>query len=159
MLFSPQGLRIDLILIALVGFFFFFNKKPKFFLPFSYLNKKRYLLYVALLSVLLLSIFLLPLRFSFVSDKQVVVQKDLPIQIVFDVSLSMAATDIEPSRFVAAKKSLIELVQKLDGYYLSLIAFSGKPFIYIPFSSSSSSIASKLNTMNLGDFPPVPEFI
>jgi hypothetical protein len=71
----------------------------------------------------------------------------------------MAATDMEPSRFFAAKNSLIKLVQKLDGYYLSLISFSGKPFIYIPFSSDSSSIVSKLETMNLGDFPPVPDFI
>lgn len=109
--------------------------------------------------LLCLSLFLLPLRFSFVRDQHIVVQKDVPIQIIFDVSLSMAATDIEPSRFVAAKKSLIELVQKLDGYYISLISFSWKPFIYIPFSSDASSIVSKLETMNLGDFPPVPDFV
>jgi len=159
MFFSPQGLRLSFALLLLAGFFFFFNKKPKFLLPFSYINKKRWLLFVSLSSILFVSILLLPLRFSFVRNKQVVVQKNLPIQIVFDVSLSMAATDMEPSRFFAAKNSLIELIQKLDGYYLSLITFSGKPFVYIPFSSDSSSIVSKLETMNLGDFPPVPDFI
>ena len=58
------------------------------------------------------------------SDRKVVVEKNLPIQIIFDVSLSMAADDLKPSRFVAAKKSLISLVQQLDGYAISLIAFS-----------------------------------
>ncbi|MEI8008429.1 MAG: VWA domain-containing protein [bacterium] len=59
-----------------------------------------------------------------ITDKQVVVQKNLPIQIVLDVSLSMAANDLTPSRFVAAKTSLISLIQQLDGYYVSLITFS-----------------------------------
>lgn len=159
MLFSLQGLRVSFALILLAVFFFLYNKKPKFVLPFSYFNKTKYFFFIFLSSLLFISILLIPLRFSFVSNKQVVVQKDLPIQIIFDVSLSMAATDIAPSRFVAAKKSLIGLVQKLDGYYLSLLAFSGKPFVYIPFSTDSSSIVSKLTTMNLGDFPPVPDFL
>ncbi|MEI6119225.1 MAG: VWA domain-containing protein [bacterium] len=53
-----------------------------------------------------------------------VVEKNIPVQIILDVSLSMAANDLQPSRFVAAKKSLISLIQQLDGYYISLIAFS-----------------------------------
>lgn len=55
-----------------------------------------------------------PLRLAFVSDKQVVVEKNIPVQIVLDVSLSMAANDISPSRFSAAKDSLISLVTQLD---------------------------------------------
>ena len=159
MSFSSQGLRVSFVLIFLFGFFFFFNKKPKFLLPFSFFNKKRWFFSVFLSLILFFSVLLLPLRFSFIRDKQIVVEKDVPIQIIFDVSLSMAATDIEPSRFIAAKKSLIELVDKLDWYYISLLVFSGKPFIYIPFSSDSSSIISKLETMNLWDFPPVPDFL
>jgi len=108
---------------------------------------------------LLLSVIVLPLRFSFVRDAQIIAQKNLPIQIVFDVSLSMAAMDLEPSRFVAAKSALIELIQQLDGYHISLITFSGKPFVYIPFSSDSSAIISRLELMNLWDFPPVQEFL
>ena len=71
----------------------------------------------------------------------------------------MSANDLVPSRFVAAKTSLISLIQQLDGYYISLITFSWKPFVYIPFSSSSSAIITKLQSMNLGDFPPVKDFL
>ena len=159
MLFSPNGIRISLFLITLSGVLFFFNKKPKFLVPFQHLKQRSWFIYNGLLSLLILSVVLLPLRIAVVTDKQVVVEKNLPIQIILDVSLSMSANDLDPSRFVAAKKSLISLIQQLDGYYISLITFSWKPFVYIPFSSSSSAIISKLQSMNLGDFPPVKDFL
>jgi len=156
---SPMGMLISLVLLALCGVLFFFNKKPKFVVPLDQMKQKSRFVYIILLWVLLISVILLPLRISFVTDRQVIVEKNLPIQIILDVSLSMSANDIQPSRFVAAKKSLIPLIQKLDGYYISLISFSWKPFVYIPFSSSSSAIVAKLQTMNLGDFPPVKSFL
>ncbi len=159
MSFSIHGIRISLALLALCGLFFFFNGKPKFILPSRFLNRKRRWLHTVLLGILVISVVLLPLRLAFVSDRQVVTEKNLPIQIILDVSLSMAAEDLQPSRFVAAKESLISLVKWLDGYHISLITFSWKPFVYIPFSSSSSAIAAKLESMNLGDFPPVQEFL
>lgn len=159
MSFSSTGIRITLLLILFGGIFFFVNTKPKYVVPFTYLKHKLWLIYTILLGLLLVAVVLLPLRLSFVSDKQVVVDKDLPIQIILDVSLSMAANDIQPSRFAAAKTALTTLVQQLDGYYISLITFSWKPFVYIPFSSSASAITTKLHTMNLGDFPPVQDFL
>lgn len=71
-----------------------------------------------------LIIIVLPLNLSFISDKKVIIQKNIPIQVLLDVSLSMAANDLSPSRFSAAKSSLISLIQKLDGYYISLITYS-----------------------------------
>lgn len=159
MSFSLHWLRISLAFIVLCGLLFFFNKKPKFLVPIYHLQQRVRFVYTILLSLIVFIVVLIPLRLSFVSDKQVLVEKNLPVQIILDVSLSMAANDLSPSRFVAAKNSLISLVQQLDGYYLSLITFSWKPFIYIPFSSSSSAIISKLTSMNLGDFPPVKDFL
>jgi len=159
MSFSWSWLRISLALIALCGVFFFFNKKPKFLVPLSYIKQRSWFVYTILLWLLIISVILLPLRISIITDKHVVVEKNLPIQIIFDVSLSMSANDINPSRFVAAKKSLISLIHQLDGYHISLITFSWKPFVYIPFSSSASAIIAKLDAMNLGDFPPVKEFL
>lgn len=159
MSFSFSWLWVSLFLLLLCGIFFFFNKKPSFLVPTNYLKQKTRYIYTSLLWLLIVSILLLPLRISVISDKKVVVEKNLPIQIVLDVSLSMAANDLSPSRFFAAKKSLISLVHQLDGYQISLITFSWKPFVYIPFSSSSSAIISKLQSMNLGDFPPVKDFL
>ena len=159
MSFSPGGIRISLALLLLCGVFFFFNKKPKFLVPVSQLKQKSWWIYTWLLWLLICFVVLLPLRISFITDKQIVVDKNIPIQIILDVSLSMSANDLDPSRFVAAKNSLISLVDQLDGYYISLITFSWKPFIYIPFSDSSSAIITKLQSMNLGDFPPVKDFL
>ena len=159
MLFSLSGIRISLALLALCVVFFFFNKKPRFILPMKHIQQKNWVVYTGVLSLIIASVILLPLNISFVTNKQVIVEKNLPIQIILDVSLSMAANDLHPSRFFAAKKSLISLVQQLDWYYISLIAFSGKPFVYVPFSSSASAIVSKLTSMNLGDFPPVKDFL
>ena len=159
MSFSLNGMRISLLLLVLSGFLFFFNTRPNFLVPLKYLNQKIWFTYTILLSLLLLSVVLLPLHISLITDKHVVVDKNIPIQIILDVSLSMAADDIAPSRFFAAKKSLISLIQQLDGYSISLIAFSGKPFVYIPFSSSSSAIIRKLESTNLADFPPVKIFL
>lgn len=156
---SLHWLRISLALIALCGVLFFFNKKPKFLVPMKHIKQRSRFAYIIFLWLLIISVVLLPLRISVITDKQVVVEKNLPIQIILDVSLSMAANDIEPSRFVAAKTSLISLIQQLDGYYISLITFSWKPFVYLPFSSSASAITTKLHSMNLGDFPPVKDFL
>jgi hypothetical protein len=113
-----------LALIALCGILFFFNKKPKFLVPIYHLKQRIRWVYTILLGVLVVCVVLLPLRISVVSDKKVVVEKNIPIQIILDVSLSMSANDLSPSRFVAAKESLISLISKLDGYYISLITFS-----------------------------------
>ena len=159
MVFSPNGIRISFFLLVISGLLFFFNARPKFLVPIKYLNQKIWFIYTILLWLLLFCVVLLPLRISLVTDRHVVVEKNIPIQIILDVSLSMAANDLSPSRFFAAKSSLISLIQKLDWYYVSLITFSWKPFIYIPFSFSSSAIITKLQSMNLGDFPPVKDFL
>ncbi len=150
---------VSIALLLLCGGCYFFNKKPKFFVPRSLLKQPYWNIYILLLWLLVFCIVLLPLRISLITDKHVVVEKNLPIQIVFDVSLSMSANDLQPSRFVAAKASLISLLRQLDGYYISLIAFSWKPFVYLPFSNVSSAVVAKLNSMNLGDFPPVKDFL
>ena len=138
---------------------YFFNLKPKFLFPKKYFNQNKNILFKTINLILALSILLLPLDLQFISDKKIITQKILPVQIIFDVSLSMAADDIKPSRYDSVKKALLRLIQKLDGYNISLITFSGIPFIYIPFSTDTNAIISKFKDTNLGDFPPTEDFI
>jgi len=159
MLFSGYGIWISGMIIALCCVFFFLNQKPKFIVPLSLLRYTYWIFYVSLLLSLFVSLVILPLQLSFVDTKYVLAEKNIPVQIIFDVSLSMSANDIEPSRFSAAKNALIWLVHHLDWYYMSLITFSWKPFVFLPFSSDASAIITALNTMNLGDFPPVQDFL
>lgn len=159
MSFSWSGMWISISLLLVWCVFFFWNKKPTYVVPSHGRISLSWNIYRWAIFLALLGILLLPLRLSFVSDTYVITQKNLPVQIILDVSLSMAAHDIQPSRFVSAKNSLISLIHQLDGYYISLITFSGKPVLYIPFSSSSSAIVTKLSGMNLWDFPPLPDFL
>lgn len=159
MLFSFHGLWISVALIVLLIGIFFCNFKPKFILPSRYIDARLLILRRIFIRISLCIVVVLPLRFSFVRDQHIVVEKDFPVQVVLDVSLSMSATDFVPSRFAVAKQSLISLVQSLDGYAVSFITFSWKPFVYIPFSSDVSALVAKLDMMNLGDFPPVQDFL
>jgi hypothetical protein len=100
------------LLLILVSIFF--NFKPQSILPKKYFLYTNFVLFKIVVYVLIASILLFPLDLQFLSDKKVVSEKLLPIQIVFDVSLSMAADDMLPSRFQVAKNSLIKLISKLD---------------------------------------------
>jgi len=71
----------------------------------------------------------------------------------------MAANDIEPSRFTAAKAMVDTLLDTRDGYPVSLILFSGIPFVHVPFSTHTAGVRGKRATTHLGQFPPVPQFV
>lgn len=159
MVYNKIWIRISLIFLVLLLVTYFFNLKPKFFLPRKYFNHKKHILSKIVQCILAISILLLPLDLQFISDKKIITEKILPVQIIFDVSLSMAADDIVPSRYDSAKTALLKLIQKLDGYNISLITFSWIPFIYIPFSTDTNAIISKFQDTNLWDFPPTTEFL
>lgn len=52
------------------------------------------------------------------------IYQTVPVQILFDVSLSMAANDIDPSRFAAAKQMVDQLLSNWSSYPISIILFS-----------------------------------
>jgi len=137
---------------------YFFNLKPKFIIPFSKISFwnviDRFLFWIVFVLILIL-----PLQIQFLSWKTLIQEKVVPLQILFDVSLSMAADDIDPSRFDAAKSAVMSLLNEMKWYYISLIAFSGAPFVYIPFSSDQKSLSYKLENTTFADFPPDPDFV
>jgi hypothetical protein len=54
---------------------------------------------------------------------------------------------------------LVDTVKRLAWYDISLITFSGIPFVSIPFTHDTSAVVQKLNHMSLADFPAAPEFL
>lgn len=158
-MYNSYWIYISIFFILLVIVLYFFNLNPKFIIPRNNINLPRFFFYKSILIILSISTILLPLDYRWVSDKVVVKEKNLPIQILFDVSLSMAADDIQPSRYVAAKDSMIKLIKQLDGYNMSIVIFSWIPFVYVPFSTNSDAITTKFDKTNLGDFPPTMDFL
>jgi Ca-activated chloride channel family protein len=62
--------------------------------------------------------------------------------IVFDISLSMLAEDIQPNRIETAKAVIRDFIETRTKDRIWLIIFAGKPFISIPFSTDYSGIKS-----------------
>ena len=60
--------------------------------------------------------------------------KGIDIIVAVDVSASMLAADIKPSRLEQAKREIFDLVKKLDGDRVGLVAFSGLAFVHCPLT-------------------------
>lgn len=148
-IYTQSGIRISLAIITLVIILHFFPLRPTFVIPQRLYKKEKYLLANISYRTLLVSAILLPLDIQLVKEQRIITEKNIPVQIVFDVSLSMTADDIKPSRFVAAKQALLRLMKKLEGYNLSVITFSGIPFVYIPFGNDTDAQIAKFEHTNL----------
>lgn len=64
------------------------------------------------------------------------------IMIVFDISLSMLAEDISPSRIAVARSVVRDFIAERRSDRIGLIIFAGKPFISVPFSTDYTGISS-----------------
>lgn len=72
------------------------------------------------------------------------------ILIILDISRSMLAEDIVPSRIEAAKSTIATFLNERDNDVFWLIVFAGKPFVSIPFSDDTSGIRAILE--NIGTY-------
>lgn len=153
-------LLVVLVIVVLWKIYFFVKKdKIDIVIPVSpnilFLTYLKYFFQLVIVAILLA----LPLNIWFVKWVEIFKEKLLNIEILFDVSLSMTAKDFEPSRFFVAKKSVIDFVSWLTWSNVWLITFSGIPFVYSPMSTDINSLTSKLNDMNMADFPPSIDFV
>ncbi|MDP7115185.1 MAG: VWA domain-containing protein [Myxococcota bacterium] len=61
-------------------------------------------------------------------------RKGVDIVVVLDLSTSMLAEDVEPSRLERAKRELADLLGMLEGDRLGLVAFAGTAFVQCPLT-------------------------
>ena len=66
------------------------------------------------LVVFVISLLLLPFDINFKTGERLVTTTTNYIAIVLDVSLSMSAKDVDPSRFIVAQRALDELIGTLE---------------------------------------------
>ncbi len=152
---QPLWLIVSIgILLVLCGLYFF-SYKPRFVAP----RTRHTQLYKIITMIALTAMVLLPLNITFPQSSQARTSYQTPVQILFDVSLSMAANDIQPSRFAAAKTMVDQLLQWRNQYPTSIILFSGIPFVHTAFGMHTDSTRAKWATTHLGQFPPVPQFV
>lgn len=91
---------------------------------------------------------------QFGSKLQQVKKEGVELVIVLDVSNSMLAQDIKPSRLEAAKQAISRMVEKLDNDKIGLIVFAGDAYVQLPITTDYSSAKLFLGGINT-DIVPV----
>lgn len=69
------------------------------------------------------------------SEVREIEQEGLQVVVALDVSQSMLAQDIKPSRLERAKLEIADLMERLDGDEVGLVLFSGASFVQVPLTS------------------------
>lgn len=91
---------------------------------------------------------------QFGSKLQQVKKQGVELMIALDVSNSMMAEDIKPSRLEKAKMAIARMVEKLSNDKVGLIVFAGDAYVQLPITTDYSS--AKLFLSNIStDIVPV----
>lgn len=93
------------------------------------------------------------LRPQWDKHRQEVARKGVDILFVVDVSLSMNANDLPPSRLERAGREIKDLVHNLKGDRVGLISFAGASFLQCPLTLDYGSFNLFLNELQPGMIP------
>lgn len=86
-------------------------------------------------------------------ERVLIETRSLQAILAVDVSLSMLAEDVSPSRMEKAKAQLLGLVDGLAGERLGLIAFAGEAHVQCPLTTDSDAVRSLLDSIRVGMVP------
>jgi Ca-activated chloride channel family protein len=75
-------------------------------------------------------------------------QEGVDIMIALDVSNSMMAEDLKPSRLLRAKLAIEKLVNRLGGDRVGIIVFAGNAYVQLPITTDYSAAKLFLNTID-----------
>ncbi len=82
------------------------------------------------------------------SKMEEVKREGVDVVIALDVSNSMEAEDIKPSRLERAKKSISRLIDKLRNDRIGIVAFAGTSFMQLPLTTDYSAAKLLLSTID-----------
>ncbi len=84
---------------------------------------------------------------------QEVKKQGLDILVVIDTSKSMLTQDVKPNRLERTKLAVRDLLKKLKGDRIGLIAFSGDAFLVCPLTSDYQGFLLSLNDISTSTIP------
>jgi Ca-activated chloride channel family protein len=74
------------------------------------------------------------------------------VVMAIDVSISMEATDVDPSRFAAAKEAAVSFAERLPRpINLGLVAFAGTARVLVPPTTDRSLVTRAIETLELAE--------
>jgi len=152
------------IVIALAAFFFFAIKTrrramQKFAeegllgeLTPSFSLKRKVVKYALLSGVFVFGIIAL-MRPQWGYEWQEVKRRGLDILIAIDTSKSMLASDVKPNRLDRSKLAVKDLIKKLQGDRIGLIAFSGTAYLQCPLTVDYNGFQLALHDLDVDTIP------
>jgi Ca-activated chloride channel family protein len=166
MLFGQSGFLYLLILIpCLVVFYLFVGRgrrraierlgNPELISALSERvsqSKRRWKAILMLLTIVFVVIALA--RPQIGSRLELVEQQGVEVVVALDTSLSMMAQDVAPNRLERAKLAFVELMDRLPGARVGLVAFAGTSFVQFPLTTDFEAArlfldAADVNTVSL----------
>lgn len=117
----------------------------------SSLSKKNLKFILELLAVLLLIGAMIDPEIG--SHEETVNLKGSDIVVALDVSNSMNAQDILPSRLENAKQAVEQLIDGLHGDRVGLVVFAGQPYVQMPITTDYAAAKMYLENINTGMVP------
>lgn len=107
----------------------------------------KWVLVFLLILVTLFSIIIWNPNLKWVSKKET--KNGIDIVLVLDLSYSMLAKDIKPTRLDMAKEIITDFVNQLKTDRIWLIVFSGKPFTSIPLTFDYDFVSDYVKNINI----------
>lgn len=80
-------------------------------------------------------------------------QRGIDILFAIDTSKSMLTQDVTPDRLTRAKLAITDLVNKLDGDRVGLIAFAGDAFLQAPLTLDYNAFGETLDSLDTSTIP------
>ena len=160
----PEYLNaLYIIPVLIVLFWFLYRRHKKSLEAFANKNLHNVILpsYSKFKSIIKSGIFLLALTLLILAaanpqigtKTEKVKQAGIDVYICLDVSLSMQAEDIKPSRLAKAKYDISNLINKLHGDRIGLIVFAGEAYIQFPLTTDYSAANLFLNAVDENTVP------
>jgi len=75
-------------------------------------------------------------------------QRGSDIMVLFDVSRSMRASDVSPSRMSRAQRKLADIVSGLRGERLGIVAFAGRAFVHCPLTDDKGMLQLFIDSLS-----------
>ncbi len=119
------------------------------------ISRKRQIVKISLIILAVLFMILSLAKPQIGTKLEEVKREGVDILVAIDVSLSMKAEDIKPSRLEKAKHMVSNIIDLLQGDRVGLIAFAGVPFVQCPLTLDYGAAKMFLDIMD-SDLLPTP---
>lgn len=114
-------------------------------------NKKRWKSVLMLLA--LASVITAAIRPQLGSGLEEIKRKGVDVIVALDVSNSMNAKDISPTRLERSTQAIYRLIDKLQGDRIGIVVFAGQAFIQLPITTDYGAAKLFLSNISTGMVP------